>query len=337
MSPLVSIIIPVYNPGALLEATIRSALDQTWSDLEIIVVDDGSTDGSLALARRHEGPRLRVVAQANRGSCAARNTGVRHARGEWLQFLDHDDLLDPNKISAQLARLPANAGSRVLLMGEIVRFYDTADGVRHEIKPGPDYHPAWAGTHPEFSELPSREWLLRWWTHRLETTPLAWLIHRDLMSAAGPWEERYLSRLDDFEFITRLLLAADRIVLTPGARAWFRTLVEGSMSSVGQNRSRRAHEGQNFALDLCCDHLLAADASPSARRAAAGLLMDFSYAAYPAHADLATKAERRARSLGAPLPPCPGGRLTQTLAPLVGWRLAKRLQHLAIACGYSRR
>lgn len=337
MSPLVSIIIPVYNPGSLLEATLRSALDQTWPNIEIIVVDDGSTDGSLELARRHEGPRLRVVTQPNRGSCAARNTGVRHARGEWLQFLDHDDVLDTGKIAAQLALLPATASTRTLLMGEIVRFRETPDGVRHEIHPGPDYRPAWPGTYPEFKDMQAIDWLLRWWTHGLETTPLAWLIPRELMAAAGPWEERFLSRLDDFEFITRLLLAADRVVFTPGARSWFRTLVVGSMSSVGQNRSRRAHEGQCFSLNLCCDHLLAAEDSSRTRAAAAGLLMNFAYVAYPAHAATARIAETRARSLKTTLPPCPGGRITQVMSSLLGWHFAKRIQHLAIQCGYSKR
>ncbi len=335
MTPLVSIIIPVYNPGPLLDATIQSALAQTWPNLEIVVVDDGSTDDSLARARSYADPRLRIIAQANAGSCAARNTGVRHARGDWLQFLDHDDLLSPDKIARQLALYP-NAPERTLLMGEITRFYDDAEGVRHEIPPGPDYRPAWGESYPRYHRQPARDWLRHWWSARLETTPLAWLVPRTLAIAAGPWEERYLSRLDDFEYITRLLLAADRLVLTPDARSWFRTLVAGSMSSTGQNRSRRAHEGQAFAINLCCDHVLAAEDTPRTRRAAAGLLMDFAYAAYPAHPGPALAAEARARALNTPLPPCPGGRLTQRLSSVLGWRLAKRLQHFAIQCGYSR-
>lgn len=335
--PLVSIIIPVYNTGDYLEPALRSAITQTWPNIEVIVVDDGSTDGSLERARRFESDRLRVIAQKNGGSCSARNTGARAARGDYLQFFDHDDLLAPDKIEKQMAHWHPALSPRTLLMGEIIRFFDSADGVRHEIPPGVDYHPAWAGTHPEFTQLPSRDWLIRWWTHRLETTPLAWLIPRELMAAAGPWEERFLSRLDDFEFITRLLLAADNVLVTPEARAYFRTMVAGSMSSQDQNRTRRAHEGQLFALNLCCDHLLAEEDTPRTRAAAAGLLMDFAYAAYPAHAAPARIAERRARSLGAALPSCPGGRVTQTLVPLVGWRLAKRIQHLAIQCGYSRR
>jgi hypothetical protein len=334
--PLVSIVIPAYNTGPYLEPAIRSALDQTWPRTEVIVVDDGSTDGSLEVARRFEGEGLRVIAQKNAGSCAARNAGARAARGEYIQFFDHDDLLAPDKIAAQLADWRPDISPRTLLMGEIVRFYDTPEGVRHPIPADDDYHPAWAGTFPQFPQLPAREWLFRWWTIPLETTPLAWLIHRDLLVQAGPWEERFLSRLDDFEFLTRVLLAADNVICTPGARAFFRTRVAGSMSSLEQNRSRRAFEGQWVALSLCADHLLATDTSQRARESTAALLMRYAYSAYPAHAHLARQAESRSRTLNATLPPCPGGRLVRTLSPILGWKFAKRLQHLAIQWGYSR-
>jgi glycosyltransferase involved in cell wall biosynthesis len=336
MSPSVSIIIPAYNTGRYLEPTIRSALDQTWPNTEVIVVDDGSTDGSLAVARRFEGPRLRVITQQNRGSCAARNAGTRAARGDYIQYLDHDDLLAPDKITQQLASWRPGTSPRTLFMGEIIRFFDDAAGRRHEIPPGPDYRPAFLNTYPEFERIAAREWLRRWWTRRLEVTPLAWLISRELVLAAGPWEERFLSRLDDFEFITRLLLAADDIVLTPGARAYFRTMVTGSMSSAGQNRSTRAFQGQLFALNLCCDHLLKAEDSEPHRAACAGLLMAFAYEAHPEHRPEADVAERRARSLHPTLPPCPGGRIVRLLSPLIGWRRAKWLQYRARTWGYAR-
>lgn len=333
--PLVSIIMPVFNASGYLEQTISSALAQTWPHLEIIVVDDGSTDGSLELARRFENERLRVISQKNRGSCAARNAGVVAARGNYLQFLDHDDLLAPDKIAQQLAFRQSSTSTRTLFMGEITRFFDTPDGIRHEIPAGPDYHPAFSFTFPEFETITARDWLLRWWLQQLEVTPLAWLIPRELMQATGPWEERFLSRLDDFEFITRLLLVADQIILTPGARAYFRTMVAGSMSSNAQNQSAHAFQGQLLALNLCCDHLLAVDQSSKAQQACASLLMRFAYEAYPKFKAEAIAAEHRARSLSTSLPPCPGGRFVRTFESVLGWRTAKWLQSLAISWGYS--
>jgi GT2 family glycosyltransferase len=335
MPPLVSIIIPAYNAGSNLEPTIRSALDQTWPEIEVIVVDDGSTDGSLEVARRFEGPRLRVIAQNNRGSCAARNAGAQAANGDYLQFLDHDDLLAPDKTAAQLALWRPDVSRRTLFMGEIVRFFEKPAGARQEISPDADYRPAFLHTYPEYKTIAARDWLLRWWTLRLEVTPLAWLISRELMLAAGPWEERFLSRLDDFEFITRLLLAADDIILTPGSRSFFRTMVAGSMSSSAQNQSLRAFQGQLLALNLCCDHLLAAEDTTRTHAACASALMSYAYEAYPEHRTEAGAAECRARSLHTTLPLCPGGRVVRALLPVVGWHCAKWLQHRAHLWGYS--
>jgi GT2 family glycosyltransferase len=100
--PHVSVIIPAYNAEAFIDDTVRSALDQTYRDLEVIVVDDGSTDGTLEKLRTY-GSRIRVHRQANGGVARARNSGVTLATGSWIAFLDADDLWLPHKIERQLA------------------------------------------------------------------------------------------------------------------------------------------------------------------------------------------------------------------------------------------
>ena len=86
-----SVVIPLYNKEHYIEATIRSVLSQTCQDFEVIVVDDGSKDNSLALARKYESDRVRVIAQENQGVSVARNTGIENARGKFIAFLDADD------------------------------------------------------------------------------------------------------------------------------------------------------------------------------------------------------------------------------------------------------
>ena len=100
--PLVSVVVPTYNRADLLRATIDSVLAQTWRPLELIVVDDGSTDGTPELLASY-GDRLRAIRQANAGGTAARNAGTRAARGAFLTWLDHDDLMLPAKIERQMA------------------------------------------------------------------------------------------------------------------------------------------------------------------------------------------------------------------------------------------
>lgn len=100
----VSVIMPVYNAAAHLEAAVQSVLRQTLQDLELILVDDGSTDGSAALcdAAAAADPRVRVVHQANGGICAARNRGLELAAGEYVSFCDDDDVFLPDFLATAL-------------------------------------------------------------------------------------------------------------------------------------------------------------------------------------------------------------------------------------------
>jgi glycosyltransferase involved in cell wall biosynthesis len=100
--PFVSIIIPLYNSEKYIAETIRSAQKQTWSNKEIIVVDDGSTDNSLKVANSCMDKDTRIITQQNKGASAARNAGLKEAQGEFIQFLDADDLLSENKIARQI-------------------------------------------------------------------------------------------------------------------------------------------------------------------------------------------------------------------------------------------
>jgi glycosyltransferase involved in cell wall biosynthesis len=104
--PLVSVVITDYNGSAFIDRTLTRARSQTYENLEIIVVDDGSTDASPQIVAEHakQDPRIRTVRQPNAGVAAARNRGVREARGDLVAFLDHDDLWHKSIIEKQVAR-----------------------------------------------------------------------------------------------------------------------------------------------------------------------------------------------------------------------------------------
>jgi glycosyltransferase involved in cell wall biosynthesis len=110
--PRVSAVLPTYNRGWILEQAVDSVLDQDYANLELIVVDDGSTDGTKGLLSRF-GDRIVVICQTNRGVSAARNTGIRAATGELIALLDSDDTWLPEKVTAQVAFFSNHPDARV--------------------------------------------------------------------------------------------------------------------------------------------------------------------------------------------------------------------------------
>ena len=115
MKPLVSILIPAYNSEEWIADTIQSAIAQTWQRKEIIVVDDGSSDRTAEVARRFASKEVSVVSTENQGAAAARNHALQLSQGDYIQWLDADDLLAPDKIERQLAALREATAQRILL------------------------------------------------------------------------------------------------------------------------------------------------------------------------------------------------------------------------------
>src|SRR5689334_7548849 len=115
--PMVSAVVPAYNAEATLRETLESVRSQTHERLEIIVVDDGSTDGTVAIveAQQQIDPRIRLIRQKNAGVATARNAGAAAAKGAYLAPVDADDLWHPTKIERQLAAF-AHAGPEVGLV-----------------------------------------------------------------------------------------------------------------------------------------------------------------------------------------------------------------------------
>ena len=309
MKPFVSIIIPCHNAAPWLAETLESAVAQTWPKKEIILVDDNSTDGSLELARGYESRGVRVLTQSNRGAAAARNAGLAAARGDYLQFLDADDLLSADKISAQLAILgEASAGSvascrwgRFQNNPATAVFRDTT--VFHDFTPAREFLVHQAGTGDMMH-------------------PAAWLTPRATAGAAGPWDET-LSLDDDGEYFCRVLLRADAVRFSPEGSVHYRSALPGSLS---RSRSPAAMRSLHRSLELYAGHLLAAEDSPRVRAALANLWQRACFELYPDAPALSTDAGRRALSLGRPTVAFPFGPKLRWTAALFGWKLARRLQ-----------
>jgi len=307
--PVVSVIIPCYNAAPWLAQTLESALAQTWPKKEIILVDDGSTDDSLALARTFEPRGVRVLAQPHRGAASARNAGLRAAKGDFFQFLDADDLLAPDKIARQMDLAEA-AGPDVALCCTWRRIRNAPDD---------------AGYTPEplCADMAPVSWVALKLAQHAMMHPAAWLVSRTLAARVGPWDES-LSLDDDGEYFTRVVLASQGVRCCRDAVSYYRSGLAGSLS---RRKSRSAWESAWRSLELSVGRLLVLEDSPHNRLACATAFQRFIYDAFPAVPDLCQRATRRAIELGGSDLPPPMGPRTRAVARVLGWRNVWRLKY----------
>jgi glycosyltransferase involved in cell wall biosynthesis len=321
----VSILIPCYNTEAYLAETIESALGQTWPNCEIIVVDDGSTDDSLEVARAYEGEKVSVIPQSNQGASAARNRALEASTGTYIQYLDADDLLHPRKVEAQITALE-HSRPRTVAVCSTVYFRDGNPPESGERAKG-------EGDVPWLTSDDPVQWLINLWMPNKGwgmVQPGAWLVPREVVEAAGPWRED-ISLDDDGEFFTRALLASNRIRYVEDGCVYYRH--HDDNARVSGSDSREAYEGLLRAIDSRRDHVL--PRTTDSNRADAIFAIARSYwsiavQTLPLYYDLASEAIDRARCLGVHEPPesvLPSTRKSQIVRRLGGWKVTRYLQY----------
>lgn len=232
MKPKISVIVPVYNVRDYVEACLRSILCQTCRELEILVTDDGSSDGSGEICERlaAEDPRIHVLRQSNGGLSAARNAAIRRAEGEYLAPVDSDDLLEPTYLEKLLAACEAN-GAQIAVC-DYRRIPEACRVLpRTEVQePGGPVGPEDPGTPAESTEpseavlFSPRECLQKMYhpiSSGMSFTAWGKLYRRELFTEQGM--EYPPGKLHEDQFTTyRLIAGAERIVYVPGERYGYR-------------------------------------------------------------------------------------------------------------------
>ena len=309
MSPLVSILIPAYNSQEWIKETIESALAQTWTSKEVIVVDDGSTDQTLEIARRYASKHVRVVTQPNQGAAVARNTAFSLAQGDYIQWLDADDVLDPYKVENQ-ARMVDGMSKRTLLSGAWGYFM---------------YRTSKAQFTPTslWNDLSPVEWLVRKVGDNLHMQTDSWLVSRELSEAAGPWDGR-LFRDNDGEYFCRVIVASDGIQFVPQAKSYYRAAGFRSVSYIGG--SNKKLESLFISMKLHMQYLRSIEDSDRTRMACVRYICNWLPEFYPYRPDIAEQLLNIAAQLGGePKEP----RLSwkyNWLVQLFGWGAGRRAQ-----------
>ena len=310
MKPSVSILIPAYNAAPWIADTIKSAIAQSWADKEIIIIDDGSTDRTLAIARQFASEQVTVIAQENQGASAARNRAFARSQGDYIQWLDADDLLAPDKVARQMAVAGLRQTERTLFSSEWGHFMYRTGQAR--------FIPT-----PLWTELAPVEWLIRKLALNLHMQPASWLVSRKLTLAAGPWDTQ-LSLDDDGEYFCRVLLAADGIRFVPGARSYYRLSGFNSLSRVDQ--SDKKMESLWLSLQLHIRYLRSLEDSARTRAAGVTYLQNWLPSFYPQRPDLAGLAQALAVALGGRLGPPQVRRKYAWVKALFGPAAARHMQ-----------
>lgn len=307
---LVSIIIPCFNAARWLPETVESALAQSWAHREVLVIDDGSRDESLRIARQFESRGVRVFSQANQGASAARNRGLVEAKGDFFQFLDADDLLHPDKIATQVGLLEKREHGTVA-SGRWGRFAGNPRETRFV-------------DDPVFRDLTAMEFL-RLAAHEGHMMhPAAWLTPARVAREAGPWDES-LSLNDDGEYFARVLLASGGIAHCAEAQSYYRSGIAGTLSKRSDEKAQRS---LFRSMELTASYMWRADPSAETRSALAALYLRLLHELYPAPRNLITDTLRRIDEFGGTVTPPPMGPRSKMLARLIGWKATRRLDAL---------
>ena len=220
-NPLVSILIPLYNCEEYIGDTIESCLNQTYENIEIIIVDDGSIDNSVKVVKEYLNKynNIKLFLQNNSGASRARNLAFTKSKGKYIQYLDADDLMSANKISTQIEIAEKfNFDPNIIFSSKFSYFKDDVDSAKY-------FRQA-----IDCSYNSGIEWLIDAWSGGGFGVIMGWLTHRKLIQEAGPWDES-LKKDQDGEFFSRVVLKTKKVIMADNTMVYYRRTGYQSISA----------------------------------------------------------------------------------------------------------
>jgi glycosyltransferase involved in cell wall biosynthesis len=311
MQPLVSILIPAYNAERWIGYTLESAVAQTWPRKEIIVVNDGSKDHTPQIVEQFVSKGVKLVSIENRGLSGAINHGLKLCHGDYIQELDADDLMRPDKIERQLAALRVGDSKRVLLSSPWAPFF-------YRTRPAKFVRTSLC------KDLSPIEWLLRKLQENLHMQNATWLVSRELIEAAGPWNEN-LKYDQDGEYFARVLLASEGTRFVPETGIYYRVSGTNSISYIGGSNTKK--DSLWISMKLHIQYIRSLEESDRVRKACLNYLQTWYHNFYPGRPDLIAEMQAVASQLGGSLCPPKLRWKYAWMKPIVGWRVAELAQN----------
>lgn len=313
-NPKVSILIPCYNSEAFLDETLQSCINQSYPNIEIIIVDDGSTDNSLHIAHNWECKynNIFVYEQANAGACRARNLAFEKSTGDYIMYLDADDIISQDKISAQMQLLNSKAAN-VISTCAWDRFYSSIEDARF---------PHLSVYHDYDNGLTLIEDLLNGGMFGVS----CYLTHRSIIEKAGRWNEK-LTINTDGEFFFRVLANTDKVVFSNKGTLYYRSSEINSMSRCKPTEKK----GASLLLSYTLTENYLKRKGMLTSRVRNGLVRAYQSVAYQycQYNNIVQAAKKQARSVSRKnVESSDGGKLFKFMCQILGFWLVLKLKTL---------
>ena len=263
ITPLVSICIPMYNVSEYIEETLHRILKQSYENIEIVIVDDHSTDGSYSLAKAYESDKVKVYQNIKKGGNAARNYAFEMSNGTYIKFMDADDYCSDTMVEEQLNRMIRDGTENTLIHSPLKM-----------LDPDGSFFNPHRSIDKDYS--PGIELLIAIWKREGFNIPHSHLMHRNLVKKVGGWDEEIIKNQDG-EFFARVAAIADQALSIKNVFAIWRQTKKG----VSTQTSLDAHSSVIDTYNVITELLIHYDDSSQMREICGKYIGGFVYENYP--------------------------------------------------------
>lgn len=307
-NPLVSILIPLYNAEAYIEETITKALKQTYSNIELVIVDDHSTDNSLKIAQKYASEKVHIYSNPKKGGNSARNYAFEKCKGEYIKFMDADDYCTNDMIEKQMERMLKDGDENTLVFSPVKMLY--ADG--HLLLPPREI---------DKDYTPGIELLIDIWREKGWNCPHCHLIHRNLFLKSGGWDETIIKNQDG-EFFARVANKASKALSVKNVYAVWRQTGIG----VSTKKTIETHASMIKSYEIISRLILNYNDGMEYRKICAKYIGLFVYNNYPEISPIMPMIYNIQKEINQPLT-LPNRKILKFLRIIMGWKLALKIIH----------
>lgn len=306
--PLVSICIPLYNAQEYLQETLERLLAQTYANIEVVIVDDHSTDNSVSIVSGFKSDKIQLYTNPKKGGQSARNYAFSKATGDYIKFMDADDYCSPAMIENQLKCLLERGTDNTLVFSPVYMFYNDGEIIEVERNIDKDY-------------TPGIELVTAIWSGKGFNCPHCHLMHRSLIEKTGGWDETIIKNQDG-EFFARVANYADMALSFPDEHAMWRQTRKG----VSSNLSLKAHESVIETFGIIIKMILSYKNDAHNKFICGQKLGLYLYSNYPQITPLVPRIKQILAENNCTLV-LPNKKILNLLSSLLGWKTALSIIH----------